>query len=65
MVDGVIFVVMEGLASLENVQEALGQMKDANILGTVFNNATEVFGTAYGRYYQRYGQAAEAGAVSP
>lgn len=40
MVDGVIFVVKEGGASPKNITEALGTLKETNILGTVYNKAT-------------------------
>jgi len=39
-VDGVLFVVMERLASQANVREALESLKGCKILGTVFNAAT-------------------------
>ena len=38
LVDGVIFVVKEGGAPLHNVKEALNILKDANMLGIVYNN---------------------------
>jgi protein-tyrosine kinase len=40
MVDGVIFVIKEGLASQESIKEALESLKDCNLLGVVFNAAT-------------------------
>ena len=38
-VDGVLFVVMERLASQENVREALDSLKGSHLLGTVYNAA--------------------------
>ncbi|KAF0221855.1 MAG: polysaccharide biosynthesis [Geobacteraceae bacterium] len=38
VVDGVIFVVKEGGAALNNVKDALNILKDTNVLGVVFNN---------------------------
>lgn len=56
MVDGILFVVMEGIASLDNIQEALGLLKDANVLGLVYNNVSvEAMSGYYSHSYQRYG----------
>jgi receptor protein-tyrosine kinase/non-specific protein-tyrosine kinase len=40
LVDGVILVVKEGLASQESIKEALESLKECNVLGVVFNDAT-------------------------
>lgn len=40
MVDGVIFVIKEGLASKDNIKEALETLKDTNLLGVILNDAT-------------------------
>jgi protein-tyrosine kinase len=40
MVDGIIFVIKEGLASQESIKEALEALKDCNLLGVVFNDAS-------------------------
>ena len=40
MVDGIIFVIKEGLASQESIKEALEALKGCNLLGVVFNDAT-------------------------
>jgi protein-tyrosine kinase len=49
IVDGVVFVVKEGVASLDEITEALGYLKGPNLLGIVYNEATtEDLG---GRYY--------------
>jgi protein-tyrosine kinase len=55
MVDGVIFVVMEGVAPLDKIQEALGLLKDSQMLGLVYNNMTSgSFGGYYGHYSHNY-----------
>jgi len=49
IVDGVVFVVKEGVASLSEISEALGYLKGPNLLGIVYNEAAiEDLG---GRYY--------------
>ncbi len=56
IVDGVIFVVKEGGTSLDNITEALASLKDANVLGIVYNAATASSlsdGSHY--YYGKYG----------
>ncbi len=40
MVDGIIFVIKEGLASQDSIKEALEALKGCNLLGVVFNDAT-------------------------
>lgn len=40
IVDGVVFVIKEGLASQENIKETLESLKDCNLLGVVFNDAS-------------------------
>ncbi len=40
IVDGVVFVVKEGIASLSEITEALGYLKGPNLLGIVYNEAT-------------------------
>ncbi len=39
IVDGVLFVVREGLAPLQHILEALDLLKDARLLGIVYNDA--------------------------
>ncbi len=39
VVDGVIFVVREGSASINDIKEALNMLKDTNILGVTYNDA--------------------------
>ncbi len=39
VVDGVLFVVREGSAKVGDVKEALGNLKDANLLGVVYNDS--------------------------
>jgi exopolysaccharide/PEP-CTERM locus tyrosine autokinase len=55
-VDGVVFVVREGYAQLKAIDEAIGLVKDMNILGIVFNsvsneNLDKHYYSRYRRYY--------------
>ncbi len=52
MVDGVVFVVREGGPSMQKVSEALDSLKDGNVLGVVFNAASEA--SIDGGYYSYY-----------
>jgi receptor protein-tyrosine kinase/non-specific protein-tyrosine kinase len=57
IVDGVIFVVREGTASMPNIKEALNLLKNANILGIVYNSVEiNRFDShyRYGAYNNRY-----------
>jgi protein-tyrosine kinase len=49
VVDGVLFVVREGVARTNNLREGLASLKDANLLGVVYNDAS--FSPGSGRYY--------------
>jgi exopolysaccharide/PEP-CTERM locus tyrosine autokinase len=49
VVDGVLFVVREGVARTNDIREGLGTLKGANLLGVVFNDAS--FSPGSGRYY--------------
>jgi exopolysaccharide/PEP-CTERM locus tyrosine autokinase len=40
IVDGVVFVVKEGVASLSEINEAIGYLKEANLLGILYNEAS-------------------------
>ncbi|HKK02071.1 MAG TPA: XrtA-associated tyrosine autokinase [Desulfuromonadales bacterium] len=52
LVDGVIFVVREGMARLHSVKEALASLKGAPFLGAVYNDATFAHGkNHYSSYY--------------
>jgi Mrp family chromosome partitioning ATPase len=58
MVDGVVFLVKEGLASMENIKDALAALRGADVLGIVYNGLDqENLDTRY-RYssYDRYKQ---------
>jgi Mrp family chromosome partitioning ATPase len=57
LVDGIIFVIKEGLAAKDAVQEALAALQKCNVLGVVFNEAT-IGGTLESHYnsYYRYGK---------
>jgi exopolysaccharide/PEP-CTERM locus tyrosine autokinase len=54
-VDGVVLIVREGGASLQNVQESLDSLKDARVLGIVFNGATSGSLGGYYNYDHRFG----------
>ncbi|HEB75031.1 MAG TPA: tyrosine-protein kinase family protein [Nitrospirae bacterium] len=55
LVDGVIFVVREGVTSEENLKDAVGMLKNANILGAVYNAAESVFFDGHYKYkYSKY-----------
>jgi protein-tyrosine kinase len=57
-VDGIVLVVREGAASLDNVTETMDCLKGTNILGIVYNEATEVTPSSNYQYYrQGYAQA--------
>jgi protein-tyrosine kinase len=58
-VDGVIFVVQEGRAQRTSIEEALGILKNLNILGVVYNNVSKAnLDGHYGSYYRyRYSYA--------
>jgi exopolysaccharide/PEP-CTERM locus tyrosine autokinase len=49
VVDGVLFVVREGVARTNDIREGLSSLKDANLLGVVYNDAS--FSPGSGRYY--------------
>jgi Mrp family chromosome partitioning ATPase len=66
LVDGVIFVVKEGGTSLENVSEAMESLKDANVMGTVYNDATlSSLNNGYGYYPYGYRNRGAAGLAAP
>jgi Mrp family chromosome partitioning ATPase len=49
LVDGILFVVKEGHAQGKAIEEALNMLRGQNILGVVFNNASNVNTDGY--YY--------------
>lgn len=54
LVDGVIFVVKEGAAPAKSIREALDGLKDASVLGIVFNDVTAAGGShPYSSYSYR------------
>jgi protein-tyrosine kinase len=53
LVDGVIFLVKEGLASVQNITDALANLKGTPILGMVYNNVSQE--SLDSRYYYYYG----------
>lgn len=54
IVDGVILVVKSGLSTLENIQDAREAMRNADILGLVYNHAGPDSLGSYAYYYQYY-----------
>jgi receptor protein-tyrosine kinase/non-specific protein-tyrosine kinase len=54
--DGTVLVVKEGLATLENISEAIDILKGSNVLGIVYNNASmnNHDGRSYYHYYSHY-----------
>ncbi len=48
--DGIVFIVGEGCASIEEIREALDTLNDVNILGLVYNNASNISSRGYYRY---------------
>ena len=54
LVDGVIFLVREGMATVQNINEALATLKGALVLGMVYNDVSQE--TSDNRYrYGNYG----------
>jgi exopolysaccharide/PEP-CTERM locus tyrosine autokinase len=55
LVDGIIFVVMEGRTQKKTIENALNLIKDLNVLGLVFNNVREEnLDGHYSHYYYGY-----------
>ena len=55
LVDGIVFVIQEGLAPKESIQEAIESLKGCSILGVLLNNSTTVSTEThrYSTYYSR------------
>jgi len=55
LVDGIVFVIQEGLAPRESVQEAIETLKGCPILGVLLNNSTTISNDSnhYSSYYKR------------
>ncbi len=51
-VDGIVFVIQEGHAQKKTIEDALNMIQGLNILGVVYNNASET--NLDGHYYRRY-----------
>jgi exopolysaccharide/PEP-CTERM locus tyrosine autokinase len=55
LADGVVYVVKESGTSVKNIQEGLGSLPEANILGLVYNQATTAsLAGGYHYYYYDY-----------
>lgn len=63
LADGVVFVVKEGAASMNNIREALEIMAEAHLLGLVYNDASEenLLGRYHAYYYSSYRNRTKAG----
>lgn len=59
LVDGVVFVVREGMASVQNINDALANLKGSLVLGMVYNDVKEESIDSRYRYYH-YGDRAAA-----
>ena len=57
LVDGVVFVVREGMASVQNINDALATLKGSLVLGIVYNDVSEESIDSRYRYYN-YGDRA-------
>lgn len=65
VVDGVLLVVREGVASTGNVTEAIQSLKTANVMGVVYNASShDEMVSRYG-YYGRYGDNSEGSNEAP
>ncbi len=57
MVDGVLVVIQEGTASRKSIQQMMDLLKGSNVLGIVYNNASEAnLDGRYHHYYKYYHQ---------
>lgn len=54
LVDNSLFVVMERHATVSDIKESLDVLKDANLLGMVYNNSEQAVKDRRYGYYQRY-----------
>ena len=66
LVDGVIFLVREGLTSMQNISDALTVLKGTPVLGLVYNDVNQdVSDSRYGYYYGRHtGEDCNEGSIS-
>lgn len=58
LVDGVVFLVREGMASVQNINEALATLKGSLVLGMVYNDVSQESIDSRYRYYN-YGVQAD------
>ena len=54
LVDGVIFVVKEGVATVKGIADAFEMLKGTNVLGVVYNDTKEAGRDSRYRYYDNY-----------
>lgn len=56
LMDGIVFVVKEGMASTKSIQDALDSLKDASVLGVVYNDvsAANIKNRYLSYYYRNY-----------
>jgi receptor protein-tyrosine kinase/non-specific protein-tyrosine kinase len=54
LVDGVIFVVKEGVATVKGIADAFEMLKGTNVLGVVYNDTRTVTGSSRYGYYGKY-----------
>ncbi len=55
LVDGIVFVIKEGRVQKKSIDNALGLLKDLNVLGLVFNSVSLVNREGYPDRYSYYG----------
>jgi exopolysaccharide/PEP-CTERM locus tyrosine autokinase len=55
LVDGVVFLVREGMASVQNITDALASLKGTPILGMVYNDVSQESIDSRYSYYKYYG----------
>jgi protein-tyrosine kinase len=54
LVDGIVFVVREGLSSVDNIRDSLDILKDGNVLGLVFTGVSVENLNGRYHYYRAY-----------
>jgi protein-tyrosine kinase len=65
LVDGIVFVVREGVPSLDDIREACHSLGSGKVIGMVYNDAVSTAHTySYRHKYERYGGVTPAGRSS-